>query len=788
MRFGAKLAEGKTKIIYAHESDPSLVWMVHKDAITAGDGARRNVLPGKGKLSGRTTANVYRLLAAAGVPTHYVDAPADDVMLVRRCQMVPIEFVLRRIATGSYLKRHPVPEGTRFDPLVIEFFFKDDAQHDPLVSEEWVHQQGIARPAETARMRAIGQQVFSLLEAAWAEQGVQLVDLKIEFGRDAAGRLLLADVIDNDSWRLWPGGRKEEMLDKQVYRNLLEVTDEALARVLAKYQQVAELTDRFVAPRPSAGAEGVTRWADGPREACGVFGIWAPGADVARTTLIGLMALQHRGQESAGLAVARGDRLQVVKGMGRVDQAFFDRPIDHLVGHAAIGHTRYSTTGAPRLENAQPFVVTGPDGPIALAHNGNVVNAVELRRAVRERGGQPTTGSDSELLAWLIALGRGRTEERIRGMMALARGAYSLAVLEADALYAVRDPYGLRPLCLGRRGDHWIVASESCALDTVGAELVRDVQPGEVLRIGADGLRSDLPRELPDPALCIFELIYFARPDSVLAGQTTYEARVAMGRELAREHPVAADLVIGVPDSGVPAAIGYAQELGLPLGEGLVKNRYVGRTFIQPDQHSRQAGIRLKFNPLRGAVAGRRVVVVDDSIVRGNTVPKIVELLRRGGAAEVHVRVSSPPITDPCHFGVDMGQRAELIASALDVEAIRRHVGADSLGYLSLAGLLRAAGGGSTYCLGCLTGRYPLPVEGASGKEALEASAQPPGAPSRPWLARGADPVAGARGREAAQGAAWGGGPSATPVAPGELVPSPGAARAPHSASELGGD
>jgi amidophosphoribosyltransferase len=311
-------------------------------------------------------------------------------------------------------------------------------------------------------------------------------------------------------------------------------------------------------------------------------------------------------------------------------------------------------------------------------------------------------------------------------MMALTRGAYSLAILTPQALFAVRDPYGLRPLCLGRRDEQWIVASESCALDTVGAELVRDVQPGEVLRIDARGLASDLPLLPPEPALCIFELIYFARPDSVLAGRTTYEARVEMGRQLAREHPIEVDLVIGVPDSGVPAAIGYAQQSGLPLGEGLVKNRYVGRTFIQPDQHSRQAGIRLKFNPLRGAVAGKRVVVVDDSIVRGNTILKIVERLRQEGATEVHVRVSAPPIAHPCHFGVDMGERAELIASALEVEAIRRHIAADTLGYLSLAGLLRAAGAGSTYCTGCLTGCYPLPVDGANQKGALEWVASPP--------------------------------------------------------------
>jgi amidophosphoribosyltransferase len=411
--------------------------------------------------------------------------------------------------------------------------------------------------------------------------------------------------------------------------------------------------------------------------------------------------------------------------MGRVDQAFRPDQVVNLRGHAAIGHTRYSTTGSSRLENAQPLVVQSDRGFVALAHNGNVVNALALRRIVAEHGVEPTTSSDSELLAWLVACSQGTWEQRIRRMMTLARGAYSLAILTPEALFAVRDEHGLRPLCLGQRDGQWIVASETCALDTVGADLVRDVQPGEILRIDYAGLSSELSAAPPIPALCIFELIYFARPDSVLAGNTTYEARVAMGRQLAREHPAAADLVIGVPDSGVPAAIGYAQQLGLPLGEGLVKNRYVGRTFIQPDQHTRQAGIRLKFNPLRGAVEGKRVVVVDDSIVRGNTMLSIVDRLRQGGATEVHVRASAPPIAHPCHFGVDMGDRAELIASSLDVEQIRQSINADTLGYLSLAGLVQAAGSGSTYCTGCLTGQYPTPVDEAHTKHALESSQGP---------------------------------------------------------------
>ena len=728
---GEPLAEGKTKVVYAVPSDPALALIVHKDDITAGDGARRHRLPGKGALSGRTTASVFRMLRDHGLPTHFVDAPADDEMLVRRCTMIPLEVVMRRIAAGSYLKRNAVPEGTRFDPTVVEFFFKDDANHDPLVDDAWIEEHGVATADEIEALRANGRRVFAALEQAWAKQDVQLVDLKIEFGRDADGELLVADVIDNDSWRIWSGGRKEAMLDKQVYRDTADVTDEALRTVLIKYAQVAELSDAFSAPfphpnsSPHARGDGldIAAPAEGrPREACGVFGIWGEGIDVARTTLLGLMALQHRGQESAGVAVLEEARIRVALGMGRVDQVFRPEQIDGLTGVAAIGHTRYSTTGSSRIENAQPVLVEANGEALALAHNGNVVNPLELRRLVRERGVEPVTGSDSELLALLILHGQGTWEERIRRMMELASGAYSLTILTNDALFAVRDPYGWRPLCLGWRDDHWMVASESCALDTVGADLVRDVQPGEILRLDDAGLRSDLMPDPPQPALCVFEQIYFARPDSVLDGQTAFEARVAMGRELAKEHPAQADLVIGVPDSGVPAAIGYAQEMGLPLSEGLVKNRYVGRTFIQPDQHSRESGIRLKFNPLRGAVKDKRVVIVDDSVVRGNTMPQIVDLLRRGGATAIHLRISAPPIAYTCHFGIDMGESETLLAHGRDLESIRRHLGADTLGYLSLEGLLRAAGERNR-CMGCLTGRYPIPVHAAPAKDALELDA-----------------------------------------------------------------
>jgi amidophosphoribosyltransferase len=717
------LADGKTKTVYPYRDAEGLAEIVHKDAITAGDGARRHELAGKGALGGRTTANVFRLLAVHDIPTHFVEAPGPDRMIVRRCAMIPIEVVVRRLAAGSFVRRTGVTEGVRFDPVVVEFFAKDDAAHDPLVDGEWIVSRRLASKDEVDQFRAVAARVFSVLEAAWAAQDVALVDLKMEFGRDASGALVVADVIDNDSWRLWPGGRKEAMLDKQRYRDLAVVTDESLAEVLNLYQQVADMTDDFEVAASSGAAIAPAGGPDKPREACGVFGVWGHGADCTPTTLLGLMALQHRGQESAGVAVLQDGGIRVAVGMGRVDQVFRQEQVEALEGRAAIGHTRYSTTGGSRIENAQPILVRRGEEALALAHNGNVVNPLELRDWVVEQGGEPVTGSDSELLAWAILLSAGTWEQRIRAMMARARGAYSLAILTGDAVFAVRDPFGLRPLCLGWRDDHWLIASESCALDTVGAELVREVQPGEILRLDESGLRVDLQRDAPPPALCVFEHIYFARPDSVLGGHTAFDARVGMGRELAREHPADADLVIGVPDSGVPAAIGYAQQMGLPLSEGLVKNRYVGRTFIQPDQHARQAGIRLKFNPLRGAVKDKRVVVVDDSVVRGNTMPKIVELLRRGGATAVHLRISSPPIANPCFFGIDMGDRVKLIAHERSVDEIRAHLGADTLGYLSLGGLRRAVNDGRDgvgHCFGCLTGHYPVAIDDAVDKGYLE--------------------------------------------------------------------
>ena len=451
----------------------------------------------------------------------------------------------------------------------------------------------------------------------------------------------------------------------------------------------------------------------GWQEACGVFGVYAPGEDVARIAFYGIYALQHRGQESAGIATADSEKLHIRTGMGLVSQVFNEADLPYLPGHIAIGHTRYSTTGSSRVENAQPLQVDGPAGPLAVGHNGNLVNAGILRSDLEELGFRFQTSTDTEVVARLLV---STPEEdwpgRISNVMHRIQGAYCLVIVTPDKLIAVRDPLGLRPLCLGRLDTGWVVASETCALDHLGAEFVREVEPGEALIIDQAGVTSVKPLDASANSLCVFEYIYFSRPDSKMRGKLIHPLREAMGRELFREHPVEADLVIGVPDSATAAANGYAQEAGIPYGEGLVKNRYVGRTFIQPDQRLRDMGVYLKLNPMREVIADKRLVVVDDSVVRGTTTSKVVEMLRRAGAREVHMRICSPPIRHPCYFGIDMASQWELIAGRRSVAEIRDHIGADSLGYLSMNGLMRAVQQDSdSFCTACFTGDYPMPVQ-----------------------------------------------------------------------------
>ncbi|MFQ6100428.1 MAG: amidophosphoribosyltransferase [Anaerolineae bacterium] len=460
-----------------------------------------------------------------------------------------------------------------------------------------------------------------------------------------------------------------------------------------------------------------------PREACGICGIYAPDTGVARMAFFALYALQHRGQESAGIATSDGRIAHIHKGMGLVSQVFNEENLHHLQGHLAIGHNRYSTTGSSYLRNVQPYLIETALGPLGIAHNGNLTNAPALRRDLLDGGVGLISSSDSEVITQMLAGAPGGVwEERIAAFMGRAEGAYSLTMITREAVYGVRDPWGFRPLCLGRlNGNGWVLASESCALATIGATFVREVRPGEIVRLDESGLTSWQGVEAAErSALCIFEYIYFARPDSLLEGQSVHRVRRRLGARLAQEHPVDADMVIGVPDSATSHTIGYANAAGIPFGEGLIKNRYIGRTFIQPDNRLRRLGVALKFNPLTD-IRGKRIVVVDDSIVRGNTSGPLVALLRQAGAAEVHMRVASPPIRHPCFMGVDMSTREELIAARMGVNEIARHMGVDSLGYLSLEGLLEAVGaerGG--HCHACFSGEYPVPAAASIGKEMFE--------------------------------------------------------------------
>ena len=465
----------------------------------------------------------------------------------------------------------------------------------------------------------------------------------------------------------------------------------------------------------------------GPQDACGVFGVWAPGEEVAKLTFYGLYALQHRGTESAGIATSDGSRIRVYKDMGLVSQVFTESDLATLPGDLAIGHCRYSTTGSSTWVNAQPTLRPTKYGTLALAHNGNLTNTGDLAELVQKlepsnaREGGATT--DTEIMTALISLQNEKNvEASAMTVLPQLEGAFSLVFMDEHTLYAARDRHGVRPLVLGKLENGWVVASESAALDIVGAAFVREIEPGEFVAIDANGVRSER-WAVAEPKGCLFEYVYLARPDTTIAGQGIHATRVRIGERLAKEAPVEADLVIPVPESGTPAAIGYAKGSGIPFGIGLVKNSYVGRTFIQPSQTIRQLGIRLKLNPLREIIEGKRIVVVDDSIVRGNTQRAIVRMLREAGAREIHVRISSPPVKWPCFYGIDFATRAELVASGLEVEEIRRSIGADSLGYVSLEGLIESTQvEENKLCGACFTGQYPIriPADMSEGKMRLE--------------------------------------------------------------------
>jgi amidophosphoribosyltransferase len=465
---------------------------------------------------------------------------------------------------------------------------------------------------------------------------------------------------------------------------------------------------------------------DHPREECGIVGVYAPNEDVARMTFFGLYALQHRGQEAAGIAVSDGATARVHKDVGLVSQIFNSQNLAALRGHLAIGHTRYSTTGSSVLHNAQPFLIETRYGPLAVAHNGNLVNFSELRQELFQRGVGLYSSSDSEVITMLLAGAEGDSwEERIQETMPKLRGAYSLVVLAREGVWAIRDPWGFRPLSVGQLpGGGHAAASETGALQTLGCQVIREVNPGEIVTLDNTALQirqGMLPA--PQLARCIFEHVYFSRPDSVWDGRLVHQVRQRLGEELAREAPTAADVVIPVPDSSLPAAIGYARAAGIPYNEGFTKNRYIARTFIQPTDSLRKQGVALKFNALGENLRGKRVVMLDDSIVRGNTAGPLIKLLRDAGAREVHLRITCPPIAHPCYMGVDMGTYEELIAHHLAIDEICNHIGCDTLHFLSLEGMMRAVGRTTGYCNACFTGVYPIDVNAVQTQTGFEKSA-----------------------------------------------------------------
>ena len=449
---------------------------------------------------------------------------------------------------------------------------------------------------------------------------------------------------------------------------------------------------------------------EGPKEECGVFGVFAPNEEVARIAFFGIFALQHRGQESAGIAVSNGHSISVHKDMGLVTQVFNEKVIESLTGISAIGHTRYSTTGSSIKCNAQPL----SEGEIAVAHNGNLVNTKQLREELTAEGVKFETTNDSEVIAKLLfKYHRGCIEETVKAVMERIEGAYSLVILTPHELVGVRDPYGVRPLCLGKvNGSYYCLASETCAFTPIGARFLREVEPGEIVVIDRDGQREFQAIPVKKHAMCLFEFIYFARPDAKIYGKTLHQARRRMGHELALEHPCyGADVVIPVPDTSVPAAIGYAEASRIPFGEGIIKNRYIQRTFIQPSQRMRDLGARMKYSPLQETLEGRKVVVVDDSIVRGTTTGKLVKVLFDAGAREIHVRITSPPVKNPCYYGIDMANQDELVAAKHSIEEIRQQIGATTLGYLSLGGVVKAIGmHKDNFCRACFDGKYPIPI------------------------------------------------------------------------------
>lgn len=686
MQKGQLLSEGKAKQIFSCE-DPDKVIVHYKDTATAYNNIKKAVIPTKGIINNNISALIYSELEKAGIKTHYIKTLNERDQLCLKVDVIPIEVIVRNVIAGSMCKRLGIKEGVRPANVIYDICYNNEELGDPLINDHQAVALGLVSYEDLDVIYDMTKRINECLSALLEKVRITLVDFKIEFGRTENGEIILADEITPDSCRFWDMDTNEK-LDKDRFRRDLGKVIEGYQLILDRLRSICEKEDEV-------------------HEECGVFGVFGV-EDAAQFTYYGLHSLQHRGQEACGIVTAKDGVMYSKKGEGLVVEVFNQDNMSKLQGNIAIGHVRYSTAGGGGQENVQPFIFNHHTGNFAVAHNGNIVNSSILKRYLENQGSLFHSTSDSEIIAHLIKK-NSSDDARIYAIMDalnMIEGGFAFLIMTPNRLYACRDKYGLRPLSIGRLGDGYIVSSETCALDIVGAEFVRDVEPGEIICIDDKGIRSNHFSYFKRHKMCAMEYIYFARPDSTIEGCNVHAFRKESGRILYEEAPAEADIVVGVPDSSLSAAIGYSEASGIPYEMGLIKNRYIGRTFIQPSQQLRENGVKLKLSALRDIVKGKRVVLIDDSIVRGTTSRRIVTLLRNSGAAAVHVRIASPVYAFPCFYGVDTSTRKELIGSSHSVEEIRQIIGADSLAYLSTEGLLRA-GRRSDLCMACFDGKYP---------------------------------------------------------------------------------
>jgi amidophosphoribosyltransferase len=761
--------EGKVRDSYSLPKHQRL--MVTTDRLSAFDQIL-GAVPYKGQVLNQLSAWWFAQTTDI-IPNHFLAMPDPNASIVKAAKPFSVEVIVRGYisgVTGTALWRryelgertiygYQFPEGLHKnqqlpEPIITPTTKGGSTGHDERLTCAEVVSQGLLDQASWDSVQRAALALFKRGQELAARAGLLLVDTKYEFGFDEHENIILIDEVHTpDSSRFWiektyaqriATGQEPDNFDKEfirlAYANQGYKGDGIAPPMpdslwLAASERYIEIYERLtgetfvpgeypVEPRLEknlqvAGIVGATRRSpspnddDKPKEECGVLGIYSSKNDAARLAYFGLYALQHRGQEAAGIAVSNGENIFKHKGLGLVSQVFNEDDLSHLPGYIAIGHTRYSTTGASSLRNAQPFLIDTQYGSIAMAHNGNLTNATQLREAILKRGVGLAMSSDSGVMMMMLAGATGNSwEERLQQIMPQWQGAYSLTFVMPDRLVAVRDPWGFRPLSIGKLSDGgYAIASETGALQTLGCQDIREVNPGEIISITKEGLKS-IEGQAPKAklALCVFEQIYFSRPDSVWDKMNVHQFRQRLGEVLADETKIEADIVIPVPDSAIPAAIGYARASGISYNDGFIKNRYIGRTFIQPTDSLRKQGVALKFNALANNLKGKRVIVIDDSIVRGNTSGPLVKLLRQAGASEVHMCITSPPIKHPCFMGIDMGTYDELIAHQMSLEKIRLHIGSDTLHYLSLEGVERALASKTSYCNACFTGNYPVKI------------------------------------------------------------------------------